>query len=64
MSEIPITNMRIDPELKAQANDVFRELGLNMSSAVNIFLRAVVRERGIPFDVRISDENQNDGKSE
>jgi len=41
--------MRLDPVLKREAYKVFDELGLNMSSAVTIFLKAVVREQGLPF---------------
>lgn len=49
----PTTTMRIDPELKDQANKVLGELGLSLSGAVTIFLKAVVREKGIPFPVSI-----------
>jgi addiction module antitoxin, relB/dinJ family len=45
--------MRIDPELKDQANKVLSELGLSLSGAVTIFLKTVVREKGIPFPVSI-----------
>lgn len=50
MVGIPTTTMRIDPNLKEKANEVFDDLGLNMSTAVNMFLKAVVREQGLPFD--------------
>lgn len=55
-------NIRMDDNLKEQADHLFDELGLNMSTAVNIFIRQVVRQGGIPFDVKIdpfySKENQ------
>lgn len=51
MAGIPTTTMRIDPKLKEQANEVFDDLGLNMSTAVNMFLKAVVREQGMPFNL-------------
>ena len=38
------------------------ELGLSMSGAMNIFLRAVVREGGLPFDVRPGCEGKADGE--
>lgn len=44
----------IDPELKAQAKALFEELGLNMSSACNIFLRQAVREGRIPFEITLN----------
>nr|WP_297275144.1 type II toxin-antitoxin system RelB/DinJ family antitoxin [uncultured Agathobaculum sp.] len=42
-------NIRMDAELKAQADALFADLGLNMSSAVNLFVRQAVRQQGIPF---------------
>ena len=54
MVSSPVTNIRIDPDLKEQTNAVFEELGLTLSTAVNVFLRAVVREGGMPFDVKLA----------
>jgi DNA-damage-inducible protein J len=54
MASSPVTNIRIDPDLKEQANAVFEELGLTLSTAVNVFLRAVVREGGMPFDMKLA----------
>lgn len=51
---VPTTTMRIDPELKDRANKVLGELGLSLSGAVTIFLKAVVREQGLPIDMSIS----------
>ena len=42
-------NIRIDKAIKDQAEQIFNELGLNMTTAVNIFLRTTIREHGIPF---------------
>lgn len=42
------TNIKIDPELKQQAQKLFSELGMDMTTAVNIFLRQAVREQAIP----------------
>jgi DNA-damage-inducible protein J len=44
-------NIRIDDDLKEQADLIFGELGLNMTTAFNIFVRQTVREGGIPFAV-------------
>lgn len=38
------------------------ELGLSMSGAMNIFLRAVIREGGLPFDVRLGSAGKADGE--
>lgn len=53
MSNTPTTTMRLDPELKDEAMKVLEPLGLNMTSAVNMFLKAVVREQGLPFEVKV-----------
>ena len=46
-------NIRIDRELKEQAEVFFNELGLNMSSAFNIFVRQSLRQGKIPFELSI-----------
>jgi DNA-damage-inducible protein J len=46
-------NIRIDDGLKERADFLFEELGLNMTTAVNIFVRQVVRQGCIPFDITI-----------
>lgn len=45
--------IRMDEELKKQFEECCAQLELTMTSAVNLFARAVVRERRIPFDIRI-----------
>lgn len=44
-------NVRIDSNLKKEAEDLFKRLGLNMSSAINVFLTQSVREQAIPFEI-------------
>lgn len=46
-------NIRIDKEIKEAAEKICSSLGLNMTTAINIFLRACIRERGIPFDLKL-----------
>ena len=41
--------MMIDEELKAQAEELFADLGLNMTSAFTVFVKQAIREQGIPF---------------
>lgn len=43
--------IRIDEDLKAEADAVLAELGMSFTTAVNVFTRQVVRRRAIPFDV-------------
>jgi DNA-damage-inducible protein J len=50
-------SFRIDSELKAQADVLFSQLGLTMTTAFNIFLRQAVREGCIPFDITINTPN-------
>ncbi len=45
------TNIKIDADLKRQAQELFADLGMNLSTAINIFLKQAVRERSIPFHV-------------
>ena len=44
-------NIKTDSSLKKQAEKLFAELGMNMSTALNVFLRQAVRERRIPFEI-------------
>ena len=46
------TNITIDVETKAQAQALLADLGLDLSTAVNIFLRQMIYENAIPFDIR------------
>lgn len=57
MAKTTNLNIRVDEELKRQAEAIFSELGLNMSTAMNMFLRYSVRYGGIPFDLRIEKPN-------
>lgn len=46
-------NIRTDKEIKEQAEVIFSELGLNMTTAINMFLRTAIRENGIPFTLKL-----------
>lgn len=48
-----LVNFRIDETTKMQMEQVCSELGLTMSTALNIFVKKVIREKRIPFDVSI-----------
>ena len=50
-------NIRIDEDLKTKAEDVFSELGMNMTTALTIFLKTSVRYGGIPFELRLDTPN-------
>ena len=52
MATVP-TQIRIDENLKKQASELFSQLGMDMSSAMNIFLRQCVMRGGLPFAVEV-----------
>lgn len=51
-------NIRTDKDVKDQAEMIFNELGLNMTTAINIFLRTTIREHGIPFALKLDVPNE------
>ncbi len=50
MKSVNVT-FRVDEELKSQADQLFADLGMSLSTAFNIFLRQSVREQQIPFAI-------------
>jgi len=50
------TSIKMDVEVKKRAKEIFQELGMTMGEAVNIFLRQVVLRKGLPFEVKIPNE--------
>lgn len=57
MADTTNISIRMDIELKKQAEKLFNELGMNMTTAFNIFLRQAVRQQRIPFDVALEIPN-------
>ena len=51
------TSIKIDEETKKEAQKLFKDLGLSLSTAINIFLKQAIREKGIPFYVNSLPEN-------
>lgn len=41
--------VRVDETVKKEATSIFKEVGLDMSSAINVYLRQVIKNKGIPF---------------
>lgn len=67
-NETTAYSVRLDPDLKEEAIELFSQLGLTLSSAVNVFLRQSLREQGIPFIVTmdnpfIINENLDDERN-
>lgn len=51
MPATPTTTMRLDPTLKALARPILDEMGINLTQATNLMLRAIIREGRLPFEV-------------
>ena len=58
MAETTNGSIRMDPELKKQADALFNALGMNLSTAFNIFVRQSLREGGIPFEIKLENPNK------
>ena len=44
---------RVEPQIKEEAEEILEQLGIPMSNAVGMFLRQVVMQRGIPFEMKL-----------
>lgn len=55
-------NIRVDREVKDNAKMIFAELGMDLTTAVNIFLRQSIREHGIPFKLKLDIPNEETKK--
>ena len=53
MSKTSNVFVRVEPKTKEQAETILNSLGLSMSSAVDLFLKQVVIQKGIPFDIKL-----------
>ena len=51
------TNISIDADVKKQAQELFAALGIDLSTAINIYLKRAILEQGIPFEVRLEVPN-------
>ncbi|MFI3164666.1 MAG: type II toxin-antitoxin system RelB/DinJ family antitoxin [Bacillota bacterium] len=50
-------NIRMDEQVKKEAEALFGEMGMNMTTAINIFLRQSIRESKIPFEIKVEQPN-------
>ena len=48
--------VRIDENIKQEAERLFSKIGLNMSAAINVFFRQAIREQSIPFELKPYDD--------
>jgi DNA-damage-inducible protein J len=50
------TNVYLDSEMKEQAKSIFKKYGVSLSDAINMFLAQSVMERGLPFEMKIPND--------
>ena len=50
-------SVRMDSDIKKQSESLFNELGMNLTTAINVFLRQSLRVGGFPFDVKLEQPN-------
>jgi len=53
-------NVRLNPEIKSKAENIFSMCGLNLSQAVNLFLHRAIMVHGLPFEVKAEPEFESD----
>ena len=53
-SETTNLSIRIDKELKRQADQLFADIGMNITTAFTIFIKQALREGGIPFNINVN----------
>lgn len=58
MAKTDTLHIRVEPSVKQKAEETLNELGLSISDAINVFLRQVILNDGIPFEVRKPKFNQ------
>lgn len=51
-------SVRMDSDIKKQCEALYGELGINLTTAINVFLRQSIRVGGFPFDVRVEQPNK------
>ena len=58
MADTTTFSVRMDTELKKQCEALYGELGMNLTTAINVFLRQSLRAGGFPFDARLEKPSQ------
>jgi len=63
MAKTAVLNVRIDPETKANAEQLFSGFGLTVTDAINVFLHQSIMEHGFPFEIRLPRYNAETEKA-
>jgi addiction module RelB/DinJ family antitoxin len=61
MAETTNLSIRIDRDLKEEADQVFNALGMNLTTAITVFVRQAVRQKKIPFEIALYPESDTKG---
>ena len=61
MADTTNLSIRIDRDLKEEADQVFNALGMNLTTAITVFVRQAVRQKKIPFEIALYPENEGKG---
>ena len=61
MADTTNLSIRIDRALKEEADQVFNALGMNLTTAITVFVRQAVRQKKIPFEITLYPENEGKG---
>ena len=59
MADTTNLSIRIDRDLKEEADQVFNELGMNLTTAITVFVRQAVRQKKIPFEIALYPESES-----
>jgi len=60
MTKDATVRARVDAELKAEVEEILSEIGLSMSQAIVLFMKAIQREGGIPIELKIADRDEKE----
>ena len=63
MSKNASLTIRMDSDVKNQAQQIFNSLGIDMSTAINVFLKQTIRYQGFPFDLTLNTPNDITAKA-
>jgi DNA-damage-inducible protein J len=58
VAETTSLNIKVDRDLKTQADTLFNAMGMTLTTAVNVFIRQAVQEQAIPFKIHLDDKNR------
>ena len=57
MAQVSMT-VRLDSQLKKQFNELCNEIGMSVNTAINVFVKAALKTRGIPFEVKATPKDE------